>query len=377
MSKGLGAIISVVVVVAIAVGVYSSQHNNNNKSIASQSTAKSVKQLPVVITGAGSTFAAPLYGQLGSEYKSKTNTTINYQAVGSGAGIAQFIANTVNYGATDVALKDSEIAQAQANGAPLNIPVAFGAVTVSYNIPGIKSGLKLDGPTIANIYLGSITNWNDPAIAKLNPNLRLPDLQIAPVYRSDGSGTTSLFTQFLSDVSPQWAGQVGTNKTVKWPVGTGSSGNQGVAATTSQTTGAIGYVELAYALQNKFTTASVKDKAGQYVTPSLQSTSKAGDKLPNLPSDLRFSAINSPNPGAYPIASATFIVAYKDTCKAHEVTNSDQAEALTGWLEYILGSGQQSMQKLQYAPLPGTLLTKAQAMVSTMTCNGATIKANN
>jgi phosphate transport system substrate-binding protein len=369
MNKVIGAIIVIIAIIAIAIGVHS--HSNDNKKPAKSTAAQTaIKKENVTITGAGSTFAAPLYGQLGSEYKAKAETTINYQAVGSGAGVAQFIANTVNFGATDVALKDAEVAQAQANGTPLNIPVAFGAVTVSYNVPGLKTGLKLDGPTIANIYLGTITNWNDSAIAKLNPGVKLPNLAIAPVYRSDGSGTTAQFTQFLTDVSPQWATQVGTNKTVQWPLGTGSSGNQGVAATTSQTKGAIGYVELAYALQNKFTTAAVKDKAGQYITPSLQSTSKAGDKLPNLPSDLRFTAINSPNSGAYPIASATFIVAYQDTCKAHEAANSDQATALAGWLDYLLGPGQQSMKKLEYAPLPSTLLTKAQAMVHGMTCNG-------
>ena len=377
MGKLIGGLVAIVVVIAVIAGIVHGHNSNKKNTTAQTPAAKAVKQLPLTITGAGSTFAAPLYGQLGSEYKAKTATTINYQSVGSGAGVAQFIANTVNYGATDVALKDTEVAQAQANGAPLNIPVAFGAVTVSYNVPGVKSGLKLDGPTIANIYLGTITNWNDPAIAKLNPGVKLPNLAIAPVYRSDGSGTTAQFTQFLSDVSPQWSQQVGTGKTVKWPAGTGSNGNQGVAATTSQTTGAIGYVELAYALQNNFTTAAVKDKAGQYVTPSLASTSKAGQNLPNLPSDLRFTAINSPNSGAYPIASATFIVVYQDTCKSHEVANSDQAEALTGWLDYILGSGQESMKKLQYAPLPGTLLAKAQAKVDSMTCNGATIKANN
>jgi phosphate transport system substrate-binding protein len=370
MNKALGTVIAVVVVIAIAVGV---AHHHTNKSTPITAAQPAIKKENVTITGAGSTFAAPLYGQLGSEYKTKSETTINYQAVGSGAGVAQFIANTVNFGATDVALKDSEVAQAQANGAPLNIPVAFGAVTVSYNLPGVKTGLKLDGPTIANIYLGTITNWNDAAIAKLNPGVKLPDLAIAPVYRSDGSGTTAQFTQFLTDVSPQWAQQVGTAKTVQWPTGTGSSGNAGVAATTSQTKGAIGYVELAYALQNKFTTAAVKDKAGQYVTPSLQSTSKAGDKLPNLPADLRFTAVNSPNQGAYPIASATFIVAYQDTCKAHEVTDVNQATALAGWLNYLLGPGQQSMKKLQYAPLPSTLLTKAQAMVGSMACDGTKI----
>jgi phosphate transport system substrate-binding protein len=374
-NKVIGTAIAVLVVIAVAVGIAINNSNDNNKKKTAPVQA-SVKKYNGTITGAGSTFAAPLYGQLGSEYKGKTDTTINYQSVGSGAGIAQFIANTVNYGATDVALKDSDISQAKANGTPLNVPVAFGAVTVSYNLPGVKSGLKLDGPTIANIYLGTITNWNDPAIAKLNPGVKLPDLAIAPVYRSDGSGTTAQFTQFLAATSPEWSQQVGSDKTVKWPVGTGSKGNDGVAATTSQTKGAIGYVELAYALQNRFTTAAVKDKAGKYITPSLDSTSKAGDHLPNLPSDLRFSAINSPNAGAYPIASATFIVVYQDTCKAHEVTDSNQAQALNGWLNYLLGPGQQSMKKLQYAPLASVLQTKAKAMVDSMTCNGQPVKTS-
>ncbi len=369
-NKAIGGIIVVVAVIAVIVGL--TIKNNDNKPAATTETA-SYKQYSGTVTGAGSTFAQPLYSQVGSEYKSKTGTTINYQSVGSGAGIAQFIANTVNFGATDVALKDSEIAQAQKNGAPLNVPVAFGAVTVSYNLPGIKSGLKLDGPTIANIYLGNITKWNDTAITKLNPGLKLPDMQIAPEYRSDGSGTTAQFTQFLSDVSPEWSQKVGSDKTVQWPTGTGSKGNEGVAATTSQTKGSIGYVELAYALQNNFTTAAVKDKAGQYIAPTLDSTSKAGANLPNLPSDLRFSAINSPSKGAYPIASATFIVVYKDTCKAKEVTGTDQAQALHGWLSYLLGPGQQSMKKLEYAPLAPVLQTKAQTMVDSMTCNGKPI----
>lgn len=370
--KVITAVIAIVVIIAVAIGLSSNKKSNTNNNKPAQT---SFKKYNGTITGAGSTFAAPLYNQLGSEYKKQTGTTINYQAVGSGAGIAQFIANTVNYGATDVALKDSELAQAKANGAPLNIPVAFGAITVSYNVPGVKAGLKLDGSTIANIYLGTITKWNDPAIAKLNPGVKLPDLQITPVHRSDGSGTTAQFTKFLSLTSPQWAQQVGSDKTVQWPAGTGSNGNQGVAATTSQTTGAIGYVELAYALQNNFATAAVKNKAGQFVKPSLDSTSKAGQNLPNLPSDLRFNAVNSPSSGAYPISSATFIVVYKDTCKAKEVTDTQQAEALTGWLDYILGQGQQSMKKLQYASLPQTLQSKAQAMVSGMTCNGKTITA--
>ncbi|GAC1499568.1 MAG: phosphate ABC transporter substrate-binding protein PstS [Candidatus Saccharimonadales bacterium] len=370
MKKILLPIIAVILIAAIYISV-----SGNQKTSSPKTSQPAIKKQNEVITGAGSTFAAPLYGQLGSEYKNQSGNTINYQSVGSGAGIAQFIANTVNFGATDVALKDSEIAQAT-KGTPLNIPIAFGAVTVSYNVQGINTGLKLDGATIAKIYLGKITNWNDPVIAKLNPSAKLPDLQIAPIYRSDGSGTTAQFTEFLAAISPEWAQQVGSNKTVQWPTGTGAKGNDGVAAATNQTKGAIGYVELAYALKNKFTTAAVQDAAGDFVTPSLQSTSKAGENLPNLPNDLRFSAINSPNKGAYPIASATFAVVYQDACKSQEVTSPAQAKALQGWFSYLLGSGQNTMKQLQYAPLPNQLQTKAQAMVNTMKCNDQLITKN-
>jgi len=369
MNKTVGIIIAAIVVVGVGAGVVIA--NQNGKSDDKTSKQKEA----VTITGAGSTFAAPLYGQLGSEYKTSDNVTVNYQSVGSGAGITQFVAKTVSFGATDVALKDSEVQQAQQNGDPLNIPVAFGAITVSYNLPGVKSGLKLDGPIIANIYLGTITKWNDDAIKALNPGIDLPDLAIAPVYRSDSSGTTSQFTTFLSAESDDWKSQIGSDKTVKWPVGTGSKGNDGVAATISQTTGGFGYVELAYALQNNFAYASIKNKAGDYVAPSLDSTSKAGQNLAGLPDDLRFTSINSSSKGAYPIASPTFIVAYQDSCKAGAVKTATEAGAVQGWLQYILGQGQTNMKKLYYAPLPADLLAKAQAKVTGMTCNGEKITA--
>jgi phosphate transport system substrate-binding protein len=320
------------------------------------------------VTGAGSTFAAPLYDQLGAEFKDQTDTSINYQSVGSGAGVAQFIANTVDYGATDVALLDDEVSQAQAKGDPLNIPVAFGAVTVSYNLPGVDKGLKLDGPTLAKVYLGQITKWDDPAIAQQNPDVKLPSTTITVVHRSDGSGTTGLFTEFLSDYSSEWKSEVGSDKEVKWPTGTGSKGNEGVAGTVKQSEGAIGYVELAYALQNNFTTAAVKNKAGNYVDPTLDSTSAAGDGL-DLPDDLRFSAINSPGDQAYPIASATFAVVYKDMCKAGK--KDDEAKNTQAWLSFVLGDGQESMKQIQYAPLPSDMLSKAKEQVSGMECNGS------
>jgi phosphate transport system substrate-binding protein len=370
MNKTIGIIIGVIVVLAAAGGIVIA---TNNKPAAKSEVV--VKKDPATITGAGSTFAAPLYSQLGSEYKTSDNVTVNYQSVGSGAGVAQFIANTVNYGATDTALKDTEMESAKVHGDPLNIPIAFGAITVSYNVSGVKSGLKLDGTTVADIYLGKISKWNDAAIKALNPSVSLPDLAITPVYRSDSSGTTSQFTKFLAGKSAEWKDQVGSDKTVKWPVGTGSKGNDGVAATTSQTNGAIGYVELAYALQNKFTFASVKNKDGSYVAPSLESTSKAGENIPNLPDDLRFNSIDSPAKGAYPIASPTFIVVYKDVCKAGAVKTAVEASALQGWMNYLLGKGQDSMKKLEYAPLASTLVTKAKAKVSGMACNDAAIAA--
>jgi phosphate transport system substrate-binding protein len=360
-------------VLALGVGACGSSSDDNKGSSNSKGASSSAPQ-GGSITGAGSTFAAPLYDQLGSEYKDQNGTTINYQSVGSGAGVAQFIAKTVDYGATDVALKDDELAQAKKASTPLNVPIAFGAVTVAYNVPGIPKGLKLDGPTVADIYLGNIKKWNDPAIAKQNPGVKLPGTNITVVHRSDGSGTTGLFTQFLVDYSPQWKKDVGSDKTVKWPTGTGSKGNEGVAATVKQTPGAIGYVELAYALQNNFNTASVKNKAGTYITPTLDSTSAAGENLPNLPADLRFTAINSPNAKAYPIASATFYLVYEDMCKAGK--SKAEAQRTQGFLNYVLGQGQSSMREIQYASLPTPLLPKAQAQASSMQCNGSPLTAS-
>jgi phosphate transport system substrate-binding protein len=231
--------------------------------------------------------------------------------------------------------------------------------------------LKLDGPTAANIFLGKITKWNDSAIKTLNPGVSLPSTAITVVHRSDESGTTKLFTTFLSDYSPEWASKVGADKTVKWPTGTGAAKNAGVAGAIKQTDGAIGYVEQAYALQNNFTTADVKNKSGKYVAPSLQSTSAAGQGL-KVPADLRFSAINSPNPNAYPIASATFLLVYQDMCKAGK--SNDTAQRVANWLNYALGPGQQVAPQLQYAPLPANILSQAQAKVDALTCNGTKLQ---
>src|SRR5919201_3665443 len=231
-SVRLRSMAAVVAAGALALGVAAC--GGGNKSSTSGAAGGTV-------SGAGSTFAAPLYDELGNRVKSADGITINYNPIGSGGGIAQFTAGTVDFGATDAAMKPDEIKAAEAKGTPVHIPTAFGAVTVAYNVPGLDKGLKLDGTTVADIFLGKIKKWNDPAIAKLNPGKKLPGTAITVAHRSDESGTTKLFTEFLSDYSPQWKSKVGADKTVKWPTGTGAKGNNGVAAAVKQTDGAVGY----------------------------------------------------------------------------------------------------------------------------------------
>jgi phosphate transport system substrate-binding protein len=319
------------------------------------------------INGAGATFPQPVYDEWAARFKDKSGTTVNYQAVGSGAGVAQFTTNTVDFGASDAAMTDAELKAASKKGAPVHVPTVFGAVTISYNVQGVQKGLKLDGATAANIFLGKIKKWNDPAIAKQNSGVKLPGQAISVCHRSDESGTTKLFTSFLAAYSPAWKSGPGVDKTVKWPTGTGAKGNDGVAACVKQNQGAVGYVEQAYALQNNFATANVKNKAGKYVAPTLASTSAAGAGL-KAPSDLRFSAIDSPGASAYPVASATFILVYRDMCKAGKT--KQVAQRVKNWLDYAEGDGQNVAKELQYAPLPPAIHTAAQAKVKGLTCNG-------
>src|SRR3954469_4006816 len=324
------------------------------------------------INGAGATFPLPVYQEWAARLKDDKGLTVNYQGIGSGGGIAQFTAGTVDFGATDSAMEDSEVAAAKKKGDPVHIPSVFGAVTVSYNVNGVDKGLKLDGNTTADIFLGKITKWNDPAIAAANPGAKLPDQAIEVCHRSDESGTTKLFTSFLADYSPEWKSGPGVDKSVKWPTGTGAKGNDGVAACVKQNDGGIGYVEQAYALANNFATADVKNKAGNYVAPTLESTSAAGDGL-SVPGDLRFSAINAPGDQAYPIASGTFLLVYQDMCKAG--LSQAKANRVKAWLNYALTTGQGAAKELQYAPLPQSIKEKTQAKVDGLKCNGSAIKA--
>jgi phosphate transport system substrate-binding protein len=322
------------------------------------------------LNGAGATFPQPVYQEWASRFQKDTGTTVNYQGIGSGGGIAQFTAGTVDFGASDAAMTDDEEAAAAKKGDPVHVPTVMGAVTVSYNVAGVKTGLKLDGATIANIFLGRIVNWNDPAIVNENRNVKLPGSAISICHRSDESGTTKNFTQFLADYSDAWKNGPGVDKAVKWPAGTGATGNDGVAACIKQNQSSIGYVEQAYALANNFTFASVKNQAGRYITPTLDATSAAGVGL-KIPDDLRISTINAPGDTAYPITALTFLLVYQDPCNAG--MKAAQATRLKAWLDYAEGEGQNVAGELQYAKLPDDLHTKAEAKVNGLTCNGSAI----
>jgi phosphate transport system substrate-binding protein len=347
-----------------ACGSSSSSTNSSTTATTASSGASGT------ISGAGSTFAAPVYEQWAS---SLSGLTVNYQAVGSGAGITSLESKTVDFGASDPPLKAADEEAIAKNGSPaVQIPMFLGAITVSYNLPGVKSGLKLDGKTISDIYLGKVKTWNDAEIAALNPGVSLPSTAITVIHRSDSSGTTDGFTGFLSDVDPEFKAKVGEGKTVQWPTGTGAKGNAGVAGAVQQTAGAIGYVEQAYALEHGFTYASVKNKAGDFVAPTLASTSAAAEGI-TVPANLGIKISNPTAPTAYPITSQTFVVVNKDLCKAGTPGGEAAAKGVVKFLDYGLGEGQAILSKADYAALPAAILTKSKEAVAGLECNGTAL----
>jgi phosphate transport system substrate-binding protein len=322
------------------------------------------------ISGAGSTFAAPVYEQWAS---AQSGLTVNYQAVGSGAGITALEAKTVDFGASDPPLKPEDEEGIAKNGSPaVEIPMFLGAITVSYNVPGVPTGLKLDGKTIADIYLGKVKTWNDPEIGALNAGVTLPSTAITVIHRSDSSGTTSGFTGFLAAVDPEFKTKVGEGKDVKWPTGTGAKGNAGVAGAVQQTAGSVGYVEQAYALQHKFTYAAVKNAAGKFVSPSLASTTAAAQGV-QVPANLGIKIKNPTGAGAYPITSQTFIVVNKDLCKAGLPGGEPAAKGVVKFITYGLNEGQSILSQADYASLPAAILAKSKAAAAALECNGSPI----
>jgi phosphate transport system substrate-binding protein len=374
IKKTFGAL-AACVLLAVGLAACGSSNSSSTSTSTSPAAASKTATTPAtgtgVVSGAGSTFAAPVYEQWASTVGG--GLKVNYQPVGSGAGLTAIENKVVDFAGSDPPLKPEDAEAIAKNGsAAVQIPMFLGAITVSYNLPGVKSGLKLDGPTLGAIFTGKIKTWNDPAITALNPGVSLPSTAITTVHRSDSSGTTAGFTSFLSDVSPEFKAKVGEGKEVPWPTGTGAKGNAGVAGAVKQTEGAVGYVEQAYALTNGFTYASVKNSSGKYVEPTLASTSAAGIGA-KIPADLGVKVVNSPNPGAYPIASQTFIVVNKDMCKAGIPGGEAAAKGVVKFVDYGLGEGQSVLAQADYAKLPPAILARSKQAVGTLSCNGVSL----
>ncbi len=308
----------------------------------------------VDLTGAGATFPYPLYSKWFADYATRTGVKINYQSIGSGGGIRQLSEQTVDFGASDSPMSDDELAKAK-GGPILHFPTVLGAVALIYNLPDLKQPLKLDGATVADIYLGTIKKWNDGRITALNPGAALPNADILVVHRSDGSGTSFIFTDYLSALSAKWKAGPGKGKEVQWPTGLGAKGNEGVAGQVRQSVGAIGYAELAYAKQNKIATASLKNAAGEFVAPSVESaTAAAAAASVALPSnsDYRVSIVNARGAGAYPISSFTWILVYQNQ------PDATKGKKVVDFLTWALTDGQQQASTLDYAPLPAAMSTQ-------------------
>ncbi len=307
------------------------------------------------LNGAGATFPYPIYSKWFYEYNKKTGVQINYASIGSGGGIQQLTNGTVDFGASDAFLSDEQMGKI--SGGVLHFPTVAGAVAISYNVPGVEK-LKLNSEVLVGIYSGAITKWNDPAIAELNSGAALPDTVITVAHRSDGSGTTNIFTNYLTKVSTKWASSVGFGTSVKWPVGVGGKGNEGVAGLIQQIPGTIGYVELAYAVKNKLPYASMKNKAGVYVDPSLASTTAAAaGALKHMPKDFRVMITNAGGESAYPICGFTWLLIPK------AISNAGNGKAITDFLAWYLSEGESMAADLYYAPLPDSLVEKVKAQI--------------
>ncbi len=313
---------------------------------------------PVLINGAGATFPYPLYSKWFDEYhKLHANLQFNYQSIGSGGGIRQLQSGTVDFGASDMPLNDQLLNDFKFK--VLHFPTVLGAVVPSYNIPGVSRELKFTPEVLAGIYLGKVTKWNDNALKSVNPGVNLPSSEIVVVHRSDGSGTTFVWTDFLSKVSPDWANSVGKNTSVKWPVGLGGKGNEGVAGLVKQTPNSIGYVELIYAIQNKMPYGSVRNAAGVFVKADLSSvTAAAGSVAKSMPEDFRVSITNPPGKAAYPICSFTYLLV------PERFSEAIRRDAVKGFLHWMLTDGQKDAEPLAYAQLPKEVVAKELRAIS-------------
>jgi len=344
-----------VLAIAIACSPDKSKSGSDTGAAASQSGS-------VDLTGAGATFPYPLYSMWFDEYATKTGVKINYQSIGSGGGIRQIQEGTVDFGATDGPMSNDELSKAK-GGPILHIPTVLGAVAVIYTLPEITAPLKLSGDVLADIFAGKITKWNDPRIAALNAGVKLPGTDILVVHRTEASGTTYVFTDYLTSVSKTWATAPGKGKDVAWPVGLGGKGNEGVSGQVKQTPGAIGYVELAYAKQNKLPFAVIKNSAGNFVAPSPEGATAAAEgvaeKLPPN-TDYRISIVNAPGAQAYPISSFTWLLVYQ------QQRDAVKGKKLLDFLRWALSDGEKDASTLDYAPLPASMATQLKARIDSI-----------
>ena len=351
---GIGALLGLAILVA---GCGTSSTTGGGTSTVSCPSTTS-------LSGAGSTFDNPLFTKMFTAYANdKCNVQVTYNSVGSGAGITQLLAGTVDFGASDVPLTDAQEASST-KGPVVHIPVTIGAVAITYNIPSLPVGthLQFTGAVLANIFLGTVTKWNDPSIAALNSGVTLPSAAIHVIHRSDGSGTTGILAAYLSAVSPTWMTKVGSGTTLNWPVGVGAKGNSGVAAAVKSTTDAIGYSELDYALANSIQYGSVQNASGAYVAPSIAGVQSAASNATNIPADLRFFIVNEPGAATYPISGYSWVVVYKNQ------TNTDKGEAIANTLWWMTHQGQQYAAAIFYAALSPSITTLDEGQIKSIMC---------
>ncbi|MEB3826614.1 phosphate ABC transporter substrate-binding protein PstS [Phormidium sp. CCY1219] len=355
-SARLGASLSAAAI-ALALGACSGAQTEGTDMGADMGGAETTDKLalaePVTLNGAGASFPAPIYQRWFQDMNQQyPNLQVNYQSVGSGAGVRQFTAGTVDFGASDVAMTDEELQEMQ-KGA-LMLPMTAGSIVLAYNLPGVEDGLQLPRAVYTDILLGNIQNWNDPQIAEVNPDVNLPDQPITVVHRSDGSGTTGVFTKHLSAISPEWESQVGAGKTVEWPTGVGAKGNEGVTAQIQQTPGAIGYVEYGYAKNNDLNVAALENQAGNYIMPSEETAASTLDAV-TLPENMRAFITDPEGENSYPIVTYTWLLAYEN------YEDPQTAKAVEAAIEYGLTKGQEAASQLGYIPLPPSVREKVAA----------------
>ncbi|HBL74478.1 MAG: phosphate ABC transporter substrate-binding protein PstS [Bacteroidetes bacterium GWF2_42_66] len=337
---------------------------NSCQNTGKKKTEDGKEKSSVALTAAGATFPMPFYNMVFKNYTNETGVQLTYGGIGSGGGIRSLTDKVVDFGATDAYLEDDKLAEMPAE--ILHIPTCLGAVVIAYNLPGIDE-LKLSNDLLLGIFMGEITKWNDAAIQSNNPGVSFPDLAITFIHRSDGSGTTHIFSDYMSKISEKWAAQIGTGKSLNWPVGMGAKGNPGVAGTIQQTTGSIGYIGSEYAFAQKIQTAKIQNSSGAYVLPSIESVSAAAQG--EIPADTRVMLTNSSDPAAYPISGFTWIIFYKE--QAYNDRSLEQAEGTLKFLDWLISEkAQTEASKVNYSPLPAKAVSLSKEILRTATYNG-------